>query len=87
MPTILANSSAYAPQRILNTAPISNSFILFAHPFVGGTPLTTLSLYPASDLVPSSTPLQTKVLYPILYSPAVHATSIYYLETTSLTLL
>jgi len=87
MPTILANSSSYGPQRILNTTPIPDSFVPFAHPSMDGTPLTTSSLYPASSLVPSSTLPQTKVPYPILHSLAVHATSIYYLKTTSLTLL
>jgi len=43
MPTTSANPFAYGPQRIKDTALILDSFILFAHLFVGGMQLTTLS--------------------------------------------
>jgi len=43
MPTTPANPSAYGLQRIKDTALVLDSFVLFAHPFVGGMQLTTLS--------------------------------------------
>jgi len=43
MPTTLANPSAYGLQRIKDTALVLDLFILFAHLFVDGMQLTTLS--------------------------------------------
>jgi len=43
MPTTLANPSASILQRIEDTIPVLDSFIPFAHPFVGGMQSTTSS--------------------------------------------
>jgi len=87
MPTILAKPSAYALQTASDTAPAPDSSVLFAHPFVGGTPWTTLFQYPTSDLTPSLTQLQIVDPDPISRFLAVRAISIHCRETTLLILL
>ena len=63
MPTTLANSFAYNPQRTSSTVPTLSSFFLSAHLSVGGMLLTTLFIFPAFYSTSLSTLLQIGALY------------------------